>query len=53
MDIATTTTYKGYRIVTEEWCGTVMLYSPSGDFLEFVDSDEDAWYRIDHIWTYR
>ena len=45
----TTTTHNGYRIDIDE-TGTVSLYSPNGKFLEFVDSDEDAWWRIDNRW---
>lgn len=45
---ATTTTYKGYRIEGEY--GAMSLYSPEGKYLELVDNDEDAWYRIDQIW---
>ena len=48
-NLVTTITHKGYRIDIDE-TGTVSLYSPNGKFLEFVDSDEDAWWRIDNRW---
>lgn len=41
-------TYMGYRIEGEY--GAMRLYSPEGHYLETVDDDEDAWYRIDNIW---
>jgi len=48
MTTNTTTTYRGYRIEGEY--GAMSLYSPDGKYLELVDNDEDAWYRIDNIW---
>jgi hypothetical protein len=41
--------YKGYRCERNA-SGQVSLYAPDGEFLEFVDDEEDAWYRIDMIW---
>lgn len=41
--------YKGYRCERNA-SGQMSLHAPDGKFLEIVDDEEDAWYRIDMIW---